>query len=254
MSFPDLVEKVAKMLPLTSQEPQVPAPEVVGFFVRWVRTLHGWKQSTLAEFAGVSLSTVERVERGEQVSPDLLDRIAIGLGYDAGYFTKPRTPKSVEEAAAELDEKFGNMMPVQVAPLRKQSQVRKLGDCHAFLPHRVKTSDAAEADIMNLIEWFDLLSFLKSEIGSADFDKERRKRELYNDILADVRRIERSGITVLAGVMDAPQEGIPDWKVAILSFCSKEDDPGALKRKLIFVDKRSVDIRNGCELFPWQRE
>lgn len=46
---------------------QVPSPEMIAFFVRFVRALRQWKKSTLASFAGVSLSTVERVERAERV-------------------------------------------------------------------------------------------------------------------------------------------------------------------------------------------
>jgi len=39
-----------------------------------------WKVSTLADFARVPVSTVERVERAEKVSPENHDRIAVALG------------------------------------------------------------------------------------------------------------------------------------------------------------------------------
>ena len=75
MSTKQLFEKLAQTeLPLTD-ELVVPRPESIGFFTLWVRGLKNWKQSTLANFAEVSVSTVERVERGEKVSDECLERI-----------------------------------------------------------------------------------------------------------------------------------------------------------------------------------
>ena len=53
-------------------EPQVPPIEAVAFLVRSARRLRQWKKETLADFARVSLSTVERVERGEKISAENL--------------------------------------------------------------------------------------------------------------------------------------------------------------------------------------
>ena len=64
--------------------------------------------------------------------------------------------------------------------------------------------------------------------------------------MTDVRQAiaTRGGqLTVLSGVMNAPQEGIPDWKVAVISVTPKLSDPGALKRRHVFVDRRIVALR-----------
>ena len=50
--------------------------------------------------------------------------------------------------------------------------------------------------------------------------------------------LERRGLTVLSGVMAAPQDGVPDWKVAVISITPKTADPGAVKRRHIMVDRR----------------
>ena len=57
----------------------VPPPKVIADFVRWSRQVLQWKKETLASFASVSLSTVERIERGERVSSESLDRVAAAL-------------------------------------------------------------------------------------------------------------------------------------------------------------------------------
>src|SRR5258708_19592950 len=88
---------------------EVHSIEVVGFGVRWNRGLRQWKTTTLADFARVSLSTIERIERGEKVSDEALDRIAQAFGYAAGYFTTPRLPLSAEETATSVVETSSNL-------------------------------------------------------------------------------------------------------------------------------------------------
>lgn len=64
-----------------------PESRFTGQFVRFQRQMWGWKKETLASFADVSLSTIERIERGDRVGDDCLDRVAVALGYKRGDFT-----------------------------------------------------------------------------------------------------------------------------------------------------------------------
>src|ERR1700675_2746254 len=109
MSTKDILKTIVSLPVGLSDIPQIPPPELIGFCVRWERGLRQWKRSTLADFACVSVSTIERVERGEKVSDEALDRIARGLGREPGYFTAPRYRLGPEQAVASLDETFGEM-------------------------------------------------------------------------------------------------------------------------------------------------
>ena len=80
----------------------VPAPATIAFFVRLQRGMMGWKLETLAGFARVSLSTIERIERGETVSAESLDRVADALRQPPGAFTTPRVLFTSEEAWQKL--------------------------------------------------------------------------------------------------------------------------------------------------------
>jgi transcriptional regulator with XRE-family HTH domain len=242
MSTKQLFEKLTAMEVPQTDEPLVPPPELIGFFVRWVRSLKNWKQSTLAEFAQVSISTIERIERGEKVSDDCLESIGRAFGYEPGYFTAPRRRKSAEDAMAEFVETWGNLEAVEVRALRTQPQVRNLAGCHAYLVHRPDVDHSYDPDIAALTEWLDLACFIIESPFEGEDSGEGGRRELYKSILACVRRIEQRGVTVLAGVMPAPQDGIPDWRVAIISVTPKATDPGALKRRAIFVDRRCVAL------------
>jgi DNA-binding XRE family transcriptional regulator len=69
---------------MNPSEPMVPTPNIIAFHVRSWRQMRNWKRTTLADFARVSLSTVERIERAEKVSDENLDRVAQALGFQKG--------------------------------------------------------------------------------------------------------------------------------------------------------------------------
>jgi transcriptional regulator with XRE-family HTH domain len=242
MSKQDLFRKLAALPANTPGVPAAPPPELVAFVVRWNRSLRQWKQSTLASFAGVSLSTIERVERGERVSDEALDKIAQGLGYEPGYFTAPRLPITPEKATAEMVDTFGHLEPVAVRPMNTRRAIREAAQCQAILIHRPDVPETHDAELEILQEWLALASFILSAPEERLHRSERGRRKLYNDILLCIRDLERKGLSVLSGVMMAPLEQIPDWKVAIISVTPKFSDPGAVKRRHVLVDQRLVSL------------
>lgn len=235
----DLFERMTKLRRRPADVPEVPPPELVSFVVRWNRHLRQWKKSTLADFAQVSVSTIERVERGERVGVEALDRIGKSFGYEAGYFTDPRLRLKPETAAEKAFDTFGHLEMVPVAPMKTHRAVRDAAFCDAVLIHRPDVPEAFDAELENLREWLDLASFILTTKSRTVVGK-RGRRDLYNDILTCVRELERRGLTVLSGVMQAPQDGLPDWTVAIISVTTKLRDPGAAKRQYLMVDTRSV--------------
>ena len=242
MNVSDIVEKIAQMPERRTDVPTPPPVEVVAFVVRWSRNLKNWKVSTLADFARVSISTVERVERGERVSEDALDRIAVALGYEKGAYHTPRIPLGPEKAFESLVETYGHLEEVAVSPMKTHRAIREAAKCDGILVHRPDVPQAYDDDIANLAEYLDLASFVLAEWIESSFDDEPRRRKLYNDILDHIRGMERRGLTVLSGVMPAPQPTLPNWKIAVVSVTPKLTDPGAIKRSHVYVDKRSIAL------------
>lgn len=241
MTFQELLNRIAEQCQKDTSGPGemvVPSPELIAFNVRCVRVLRQLKVSSLASMADVSVSTIERVERAERVSAEALDKIAVALGQQPGYYTAPRRRKSSEEATAEMMETYGHAVEVEVRPLRTHLQVRELGCCHACLIHRPDLGREFDEDIDALREWLDLASFILDDFTDGGRDGEGRRRELYNSTLQAVRVLERRGVTVLAGTMLDPEVGMSDWKVAVLSITPRAIDPGASKRRVIWVDRR----------------
>lgn len=96
---------------------------------------------------------------------------------------------------------------VSVAAMKTHRAVREAARCHAYLIHRPGVPAAHDADIEALQEWLDLgcLSFRHRASGAAE---ESRTIGFWGS----VSELERHGLTVLSGVMAAPQDGIPDWR------------------------------------------
>ena len=233
-------------MPSQDRPTDIPTPpplDTVAYFVRACRNLRNWKVSTLADFAAVSVSTVERVERAEKVGEEALDKIAAALGREKGAFHAPRIPLVPEKAFEALVETYGYMEEVAVAPMNTQRAVREAARCDGILVHSPEVPEVYDGDILTLREWIDLASFvLCEEIECADEEPSRRK--LYKDILAYVSEMERRGLTVLSGVMTSKQPNDNGHKVAIISVTPKLSDPGAIKRTSIFVDSRIIAPSN----------
>jgi transcriptional regulator with XRE-family HTH domain len=247
MNTQELLDAITRLPQRRSDVPTPPPIELVALMVRWNRSLHQWKTSTLADFARVSVSSVERIERGEKVTDEVLDKIAQAFGYNIGHFTKPRIPLSEDEAMSSLVDTYGHLEAVRVFPMKTHRAVREAAKCDAILIHRPEVPETYDADVENLKEWLDLASFVLSDFAGEPSTSERGRRDLYNDILACVRELERRGLTVLSGVMSAPQDRLPDWKVAIVSVTPKLSDPGAAKRQYVMVDRRVVAFRRNSD-------
>lgn len=240
MHINDLIDRILK-LERTGKPGDlvVPERELIAFNIRCTRRLMNLKKSALAHLAGVSLSTVERIENAEPVSTDCLDKIAVFFGEKPGYFTAPRPLQTSDDGLTAFIEKTGQLEAVPVKHLTTQPQVRELAHCHSFVVNAPDLDEFSE-EIRGLVEWLDLTAFVVGPYAPPSDRDEGGRRELYADVLNAVSNFEKQGVTVLASIVQHPQYGIEDWKVAILHITRKATDPGAIERKFIFVDKRAL--------------
>ena len=213
----------------------VPPPEMIAFNISCVRKLMQLKVEALAAMAGVSTSTIERVERGEKVSNGVLEKIAIALGEEPGYYTRPRRKRAPDEVANGVRQ-IANAVHVKAEPFRTQTQVRELALCQGFLVNRPYLGDDFDDDISGLVEWLDLTSYVLTTKLPPEADGEGGRRELYASVLEAVQNLERRGVTVLVGIMLDPEPDANNYKTAVISITSRKMDPGAIKGRIVFVD------------------
>lgn len=232
-----------------------PESRFTGQFVRFQRQMWGWKKETLASFADVSLSTIERIERGDRVGDDCLDRVAVALGYKRGDFTEPRVPLAGDEAVAFLErclKPFEGHRWIDVEPVCKQRQIAAFADCHLYLIDGGRLNINVSDELAALWEEIDFIAFVRDDTFVKRSKREARRierRRLYNTVLGRIREIECLAHAIaLGGTYEAETDHplLPEAQVAVIGFFPKQTDPGAIKRrqllapKLIHLSQRSV--------------
>lgn len=221
-------------------------PKGLGAYVKLQRGQLRWKQELLASMAGVSLSTVERVERGDPVRPAALERIAVALGLDNDTFTRSRMQLTEVEQQAWLERSFGWLkthVPVKVAQLRYERQLRSLSATQFVVFDSDLGSDAA-GDLAELREWLDLTGFIR---GTADGtfapppEPGFRMRGLYADVfehVSDMERRHRAVCLVGTYMADTDLPLLPEAEIGVLALRSKERNPAAAKIDVLFAERR----------------
>lgn len=241
---------------MTDEGTLPPDPKGLGAYIRFQRAQLHWKQATLASMAGVSLSTIERVERGEQVRAGSLGKIALALGQEQDAFTRPRRPLSDDEMAAHMTQClaiFKDKIPASVAPLRTEAQLRALAATHfAVVDTDIEDPDAYD-DLAGLREWIDLAAFMKAQqtgVFKTRREREYRARKLYGDVFEHVDEIERRHNAVcLVGIYEAKCED-PDYgpvPIGLLTLRSKARNPAAALMEQVWVEEE-MSLRQA-----WQR-
>ena len=240
MTDAELVDRIAALSQTAPGDMVTPHPLIIAFCVRHSRRSRNWKVATLADFARVSVSSVERIERAELVSSPVLQRVAQALGYERDAFVAPRAAITIEAAAAKVEERWENLAEIAVERLATQSVIRRIVAADAFLLVPVDLPEVYTGAIDTLSEWLDLTSFQLCKRDGFLLDPQPLElRRLYGDVLAHVEDMERRGLTVLAGVLQGAGEA-PITSVAVIQITARLADPGAPRRRTIQIDRRMV--------------
>jgi transcriptional regulator with XRE-family HTH domain len=255
-AFPDvsipryLAHDVAEIKRLARQgKAVVLTPRLIALFVKQQRAMLGWKQNTLASFANVSLSTVERIERAEAVSVTSLDRVAVAFGQQPGAFTEPRhllSGTELEQKVRDSIAVFKDKVWVPVRPLRTQPQVSSLARTHIKEVDRTRLGDEFITDCELLVDTIDVIgcSLMMEDRGTFVDTARLKRRELYAVVLDQVRLIEkRAHAVALAGVYKAPTNccTLREVDVGMVVFFPLSSDPGAVKRTRLLAPDR-IDL------------
>lgn len=254
MSLDKIVEKIAatdygfEELRLRGEAVKPPS-DIVALLVSVDRHARNLKQSALASLAGVSLSSVERIERGEVVSDEVLDKVTLALGRRNGDFTKPVVPLSPQETTKMLNqsaEKFNGRIWVPASPLRKLTQIAAVARAHFFWFDDVRLiGDFAEEGRV-LCELFELSTFVIGQEEDECLPKKPRRdrvkrRALYREILDAASCYERNTASVLlCATYEAKIDAIAAGSIPVAAIAAypKATDPGAIKRRQLCVPEK----------------
>jgi transcriptional regulator with XRE-family HTH domain len=160
------------------------APAEVAWMVKELRTHFGLKQLALAQDAGVTERTIERIEAGIAVSDDTLRKVAKALKLSENAFTQATYCPSDEELATQVKKIRDEHTVTDLHDLSEARQLENLMGQHGHLidgsalVDSLADSMAALQDTMQ--DWGDIFG----EISAAD------KLAACRQVLALVREIE----------------------------------------------------------------
>lgn len=110
----------------TLYDKRVPTPSDLAFLVKVLRQASEWTQETLAELSGLTVRTIQRVEKGESASCDTRRALARGFGYDdLDVFNKSWPILNPEKLKAHADELERTTVVLQLTRVERASTARK---------------------------------------------------------------------------------------------------------------------------------
>jgi transcriptional regulator with XRE-family HTH domain len=182
--------------------PRTLSAKEVGALVRGFRELREWTQETLAELAGVSAKTVQRVERAQAGDADTLRSLAGALGFeDLNFFTKPQplpTKEQLKQYEAKLD---AETVLVKFTLIERGKQLRQRAEEHdaRVIQCQVENDglEVAFAALCDLVgDYIDIAGDITQTERLAmdpDFDEALHSvKALGGDVLIGSRRVKMS--------------------------------------------------------------
>jgi transcriptional regulator with XRE-family HTH domain len=170
-------------------------PKEIGEAVEMIRKTVGMKQLTLALQAGVTERTVQRIENGEKVNDETLQRIAKAFRMEDGSFLGPREVLSKEEAWEAAEKRLKTLKVIDAcgfATLKDAEAV--LGTHGSVIDDHNVTDEAAEelAEFKDqLHDWNDVYLVL---------DSQQEKWNACRSLLQSAKKLEARGYVIRYGV------------------------------------------------------
>ena len=191
---------------------------------RFLRKMLGLTQENLADAAGLTVRTIQKVESGLH-SPEVqtLRSIARGVGFDVAVFDKP-TPEQEKRQQEEMERALRQTTLVPTSPIKKANDFYSRNS--AWDAIIINTEAVQEDDALALVaaisEWMDDLDGIW-EISTAS-----QRLEYANSIAALCQELETLGYLTHFGHFR--QQHMQDkgmvWSVGLISFLPKAGHDG----------------------------
>ncbi len=200
-------------------------PKEIGDFVRLCRGLRGVKRLSLAQKAGISEKSLERLESGVRVSKEVYQRVAVALDQGEDAFIGARHIRTTEEAALAVADTLevwdDKHVKIEACSFSDERDMRRVLECWgalAFDESQLKTDalDAAASFKQDLSDWKDIFG---------DIDEPGRLNA-QRALLEEVRTIEGLGYVARFGTYEAEFATGAKWTkmpIAVITFFQRTD-------------------------------
>ena len=191
---------------------------------KYLRKMLGLTQENLADAAGLTVRTIQKVESGRHI-PDVqtLRSIARGIGFDVAMFSKP-TPEQEKQQHEEMLRSLRKIVLVPTSPIKRANDFYSRNrEWHAIMINAgaVETDDALALTAV-ISEWMDDLD------GIWGISAASQRLEYATSIAELCRELEGLGyITHFGGFR---QQHMRDkgmiWDVGLITFLPMADHDG----------------------------
>lgn len=190
-------------------------PKEIGDAVARFRKANGMKQITLAYEAGrIQERTIQRLERGEQVSQETLRKVAKALRLDENVFVGPRYVPTLEEALQNAKRFLSEVQIIDAKELTTVHDCGALFSAHAYL---VDDTNVAPTHASEIAGFKDQLQDWGDIYGSISQTERLRACEA---VLAAAQKLGVAGYRLLYAVYETDDE----FRVATVLPVPKSDD------------------------------
>jgi transcriptional regulator with XRE-family HTH domain len=145
-------------------------PSFIARQVKFIRRMFHWTQENLADAAGLTTRTIEKVESGRHLPDEqTLRSIARAVKIDVKYFEKP-TAEQEGKQHADLERALRKIVLVPTNPVRTAAEfLAAFGHRHAFRfdTSQVKSDEAMEV-AASLVDWIKDLNDGWEDISASD--------------------------------------------------------------------------------------
>jgi len=190
-----------------------PEPDVIASFVKELRAHLGWKQFALAHEAGVTVRTIERLEAGERMSDETLNKVAKALKLRESAFTEATYCPSDEELAAMVKKAKEDYTHTALHDLSGPRDLGNILSAHAYI---VDGSNVAE-------DFADEVAAVKDYVQDAgdihDDVPHTQQLTFSRELLGMIRDIEAQGYTARWGRYATDEQ----FNVGVLTFFKTAD-------------------------------
>jgi transcriptional regulator with XRE-family HTH domain len=216
--------------------------ELAGVVKTW-RQAQGWSQETLAALSGLSVRTIQRVERGEGSDLDTRRALARAVGSeDIDLFNKPYaipTSEELKSAQEKFDRKHVTL-EVEIA-----TSGRQLADVFASSTMD-SSSPAVELEPDAAADFAGLIDYLRDYRDCADAYRETDRLDIYIELQRYIDDLDAAGVSVCYAIrktrlVGKDWENKTPWPVTLVYVSAFEK--GACPKK--FAVPKGVSIGRG---------
>lgn len=161
--------------------------------VRFLRESRRWSQEQLADLSGLSVRTIQRIERGDASGFDTRRAIARAFEFeDIDALNKPFAIPTAEEMQAAKEKFDREHVTLKALPLETGKQLAKLAEAHSMDLSTPGFDMSREADE----EFAALIDYMREYRDCSECYSEVQKFDIYDDLQRHIDGLNAEGVSL----------------------------------------------------------